>query len=144
MIAGGVGITPFLSVLRDFRNRAAQNEVALFWANKTPKDAFAAPELEEMTRTLKLHVVHVFSRVAPEQQPQAPVFSDGRPGHVSFEFGHLSQELLARHIPGPDAAYYLCGPPGMQEAVLNELQKNGIPPESVQKEAFVFSTPKQS
>jgi len=45
MIAGGVGITPFLSVLRHFRSIGAKNRVRLLWTNKTREDAFAADEL---------------------------------------------------------------------------------------------------
>lgn len=139
MIAGGVGITPFLSVLRHFRDIGADNDMVLFWANKTPQDAFAAAELEECTRSLRLHVVHVFSRVAETDRAAAPLFADGRPGRVSFEYGHLRQDILARHIKTATAAFYLCGPPPMQQTVLDELSKCGVDPGSVRKEAFVFS-----
>jgi predicted ferric reductase len=142
MIAGGVGITPFLSVLRHFRETRADNEILLFWANKTPADAFAAKELEDFTKILKLHVVHVFSRVALEEQKPAPAFEDGRPGRVSHEFGRLDQTILLRHITSTDASFYLCGPPAMQQAVLDELSQGGIDPGRVQKEAFVSSPQK--
>lgn len=144
MIAGGVGITPFLSVLRHFKDIDADNDIVLFWANKTPQDAFAAAELEDCTRTLRLHVVHVFSRVAEAERTAAPVFDDRRPGRLSIEYGHLRQEILARHIVTTTAAFYLCGPPPMQQAVLDELAKCGVPPESVRKEAFVFTPAPQN
>lgn len=142
MIAGGVGITPFLSVLRHFRVIAAANRVLLVWANKTPRDAFAAAELEAMTRTLRLTVVHAFSRVAPEERRPAPVFADGRPGRVVHEYGRLSRELLARRLPDGKAAFYLCGPQAMQETVIVELASCGVAQEVVQKAAFVFNSPK--
>jgi predicted ferric reductase len=141
MIAGGVGITPFLSVLRHFRDTGADNEITLFWANKTPGDAFAAKELEELTTSLRLHVVHVFSRVTAEDQPPAPTFDDGRPGKTSYGFGRLNQEMLLRHIKYMEASFYLCGPPPMQEAVLAELSQCGVEPGKVEKEAFVFRKP---
>lgn len=143
MIAGGVGITPFLSVLRHFRETGADNDITLFWANKTPGDAFAAAELEQLTRSLKLHVVHVFSRVQAEQQTAAPVHNDGRPGKISHEFGRLNKSIFMRHITSMDASFYLCGPPPMQQAVLEELSQCGVEPGKVDKEAFVF-TPKTS
>ncbi len=141
MIAGGVGITPFLSVLRHFKDTGADNKITLFWANKTPQDAFAAKELEELTQDLKLHVVHAYSRVAPEAQTTAPAFSDGRPGKISHEYGRLNKEMFLRHIPSTDASFYLCGPPPMQQAVLEELSSYGVDPGRVDKEAFVFSKP---
>ena len=138
MIAGGVGITPFLSVLRQFKDVGANNKVVLFWANKTLADAFAAEELEQYTRILHLHVVHTLSRVAPGNQPLAPVFTDGRPGRVSYEYGRLNQELFIRYLNFSEAAFYLCGPPAMQQTVLEELAKCGIKPETIYKEAFIF------
>jgi predicted ferric reductase len=141
MIAGGVGITPFLSVLRHFRETTADNEVTLFWANKTPRDAFAAKELEDLTRQLKLAVVHVFSRVAPTDQTAVPVFTDSRPGSISHEYGRLDQEIFRRHLSSADASFYLCGPPAMQQAMLEELSLFGVEPGKVDKEAFVFSKP---
>jgi ferredoxin-NADP reductase len=41
-----------------------------------------------------------------------------------------------------DAAFYLCGPPAMQDAVLAELAASGVAANAVQKEAFVFNSPK--
>lgn len=142
MIAGGVGITPFLSVLRHFKESNADNEITLFWANKTPADAFAAKELLDLTLSLRLHVVHVFSRVEPADQSLAPVFQDGRPGKVTHEYGRLNQTILLRHIPSMSASFYLCGPPAMQQAVLDELSQCGVAPERVDKEAFVFKNQK--
>lgn len=142
MIAGGVGITPFLSVLRHFREIGAQNELLLLWANKTPDDAFASAELEDYTAALRLHVVHVFSRVAPEAARPAPEFADGRPGRVSHEYGRLGRDILGRHLLHAAPEFYLCGPPAMQEGVLAELAKCGVEPEKVHKEAFVFGQAK--
>ena len=139
MIAGGVGITPFLSVLRHFVEIKAQNRVTLFWANKTLDDAFAAKELEEYTRILSLNVVHAFSRMAKEQSPPSPIFHDSRPGTIVHEFGRLDQQILTKHLPSKDAAFYLCGPPSMQQAILSELEKCGVSAMQVDKEAFVFN-----
>jgi predicted ferric reductase len=143
MIAGGVGVTPFLSVLRHFRDTRAQNNVLLFWANKTPGDAFAAAELEELTKFLRLTVVHAFSRVPEGERTPGPAFDDGRPGRVFHEFGRLSQEILSRHLTAVNAAFYLCGPPPMQEAVIAELAKCGVAGQDVQKEAFLYNSSKK-
>jgi predicted ferric reductase len=128
MIAGGVGITPFLSVLRAFREQGADNRVTLFWANKTVEDAFARRELAEMTRELNLKVVHVISREEPPPDES---------GRVVYERGRFDMDMLYRHLDSLEASYYLCGPPAMQETVLKELERCGIDKEQVQREAFV-------
>ena len=136
MVAGGVGITPFLSVLRHFRAAKADNAVLLVWANKTLADAFAAQELAAMTLELELTVIHVLSR---EKDVAAPPGSTGR---VRFVPGHVDRGLIRTHVldAGWDATagFYLCGPPRMQEFVLAEMAACGIDPAGVDKEAFAY------
>lgn len=141
MVAGGVGITPFLSVLRHFRAEKADNAVVLIWANKTWADAFAAEELRDMTRDLDLTVVHVLSREVELPAEAEPTDRSGR-GRVRFELGHVDRGLIQKHVlqAGWDATakFYLCGPPAMQEFVLGEMAACGIDPAGVDKEAFAY------
>lgn len=131
MIAGGVGITPFLSVLRSFEQSGAANGVVLFWSNKTYGDAFAAAELEAMTGKLDLTVVHVLTREANPHH-----YADPALPAVHFEKGHLSREMLARHVRSRSASFYLCGPAPMQEHALEELRAFGVDPGGVETERF--------
>ncbi len=133
MVAGGVGITPFLSVLRHFRHQRADRRVILVWANKTLADAFAADELEAMTRELDLTVVHVLSR--EKSLSGLPPGTD----RVRFELGHVDRGLIQRHVQDISARFYLCGPPAMQEFVLTEMAACGIDPAGVDKEAFAYT-----
>ncbi|MBZ2171184.1 FAD/NAD-binding family oxidoreductase [Nitratidesulfovibrio sp. SRB-5] len=134
LIAGGVGITPFLSVLRSFDQAGAANRVVLFWSNKTYGDAFAAEELEAMTRRLDLTVVHVLTR---ETNPHH--YADQKLPAVFFEKGHISRDMLARHVQSATASFYLCGPGPMQQHVLDELRAFGVDTGGVETEQFVFS-----
>ncbi len=131
MIAGGVGITPFLSVLRHFRVVKARNNILLFWSNKVLDDAFAREELKEMTRELDLRVVHNLSRETAVE----PYEDRAYPG-VSFMPGRLSLDLLKEHGVSAASSLYLCGPPPMQEFMLGELGRLYIDPHSVEKENF--------
>lgn len=131
MIAGGVGITPFLSVLRWFRNIRAKNRMALFWVNKTREDVFAAGELKEMTRDLTLTIIHAASR-----ENDAEKYFQAEYPHILYMSGHLTREVLLEHLPLQGASFYLCGPPTMQEFMLRELEACGVDPKSVEKENF--------
>lgn len=135
-IAGGVGITPFLSVLRTFRKDKAQNKILLIWSNKTLQDVFCREELEAMTKELDLTVVHMLSR-----EHQLPFAMDQ--DRVHYRLGRLTREILEEFEVSPTASVYVCGPPPMQEAVLGMLQSCGVSPEHVQREAFSFSPPKK-
>jgi predicted ferric reductase len=133
MIAGGVGITPFLSVLRHFRITQAKNRVTLFWTNKTVDDVFAGEELGEMTKELSLKIIHTLSREKEVDQYFKPDAPD-----LLYVPGYATKELMQQHVDFSTTAFYLCGPPKMQEFVVGELKACGIDQESVQTEQFTY------
>lgn len=133
MIAGGVGITPFLSVLRHFRGGKAKNRVLLFWGNKTVAETFCLDEIRAMTRELDLTVVHCLSR----EESVDGHFDAGTPGML-FEKGRISADILKRHGMKPGAAVYICGPPAMMDTALKELETLGVDPAAVEQERFVW------
>lgn len=133
MFAGGVGITPFLSVLRHFKTISAKNLIILFWTNRTIDDTFSMDELNEMTKALNLRIVHTLSRekeVEKHLQTDAP--------KVLYLTGYATRALMQEYINFPDTSFYLCGPPKMQEFVLGELEACGIDPKSVGTEKFSY------
>jgi NAD(P)H-flavin reductase len=136
LVTGGVGITPFLSVLRHFRAVGSAGRIVMVWGNKTWADAFGADELADLTDRLDFRLVHVLERA--EGMPQA---DPARPG-VVLETGFVTRDVLARHA-GPQArpAVYLCGPPRMHDFVLSEAAALGWDPGAVQVEKFSLAGP---
>jgi predicted ferric reductase len=133
LLAGGVGIAPFLSVLRHFRNIKAGNKVVLFWVNKSIEDIFSADEIASMTNELSLRVVHCLSR---EDNAQKYFRSDY--SATFYEKGRLSGDILAKFGISRDAAFYLCGPLSMMESAIMELGKLDVDPSLVQQERFTW------
>lgn len=134
LIAGGVGITPFLSVLRHLWAIGSDSEVVLFWANRTWQDVFAREELNELGRTLALKVVHVLSR-----EREIPSEANGLVEH--FELGRIDSGILRSHAGDfGEAGIFLCGPPKMQQAILAEIEALGIPRDHVDTESFVYDS----
>ena len=131
LIAGGVGITPFLSVLRHFRHIRAVNRVKLFWSNKTSNDVFSAEELKAIADEINLRVIHVFSR-----QEDTGEFSDEHDPHTRYATGRMTRDVLKENQVSSDDAVYVCGPAPMQDFVLGELRSLGKEPSHVEKESF--------
>lgn len=138
MIAGGVGITPFLSVLRHFRNTHAGSRVLLLWSNKSMEDAFAVDELNRMTREMPLKIVHNLSRETGESDLSRYV-QQAYPD-VYYEPGRCSRDLIQKYLHSADPAMFLCGPPPMQDYVLGEIQALDMDPGTVQKESFTWKS----
>ncbi|MFI1919173.1 ferric reductase-like transmembrane domain-containing protein [Nocardia sp. NPDC020380] len=125
LIAGGVGITPMVSILRTLAERADPRPCTLFYANRTLDDATFADELDALTARVDLTVIHILET--------APPTWDG-------ERGFLDQRILARHLPPRSEyqQYFLCGPGPMVTAVEDALAALAIPAERVHTERFNF------
>jgi NAD(P)H-flavin reductase len=133
MLAGGVGVTPFLSVLRHFRNIKARNVVTLFWVNRTMEDVFATDEIQSMTRDLNLRVVYCLSRADDVEG----YYRQEYPG-VFYEKGRLSGDILKRNGAAKDSSFYLCGPPPMMESALAEAGTLQVDQGAIEKETFAW------
>jgi predicted ferric reductase len=123
-VAGGIGISPIIGILRTLADRGDDGEHLLFFANKTEEDITYREEIEgDLSRRLDLSVVHVI------EQP-----SDDWEG----ERGFLSEKMLNRHLGDDrgDRQYFLCGPEPMLDAVIDALRHAGVPHERIHLEYF--------
>jgi predicted ferric reductase len=124
-VAGGVGITPVMSILRTLADRRERKPLLLFYAGKTWEGMTFREELEQLTDALPLRVVYIL---------------EGAPDGWAGERGRINTEMMARYLPSDrmDYEYFVCGPEGMQVAVRDALVRLGLPLENVQSESFNF------
>jgi ferredoxin-NADP reductase len=111
-IAGGAGITPFLSIFRYLRstNQTAGNR--LLFANKRREDIILEDELNSL---LDGNVTNVLSE-------------DNVDG---FKHGYVTEGLLKEMSIQPDDKLYICGPPPMLDALLKMFTNLGLSEQSV-------------
>jgi predicted ferric reductase len=124
-IAGGVGITPVISMLRTLADRGNDQPLLLIYANMAWEDVIFREELEELKRRLRLTIVHVLD------QPPA-----GWPG----ESGRVTAEMLKRHLPADRNSrdYFICGPDRMMDAVERALTDLGVSLAYIHSERYNF------
>jgi predicted ferric reductase len=125
LIAGGVGITPMMSMIRTLADRRDRRPVILLYGNKDWDAATFREELDSMKERLDLTVVHVLSNPP-----------DGWDG----ERGFIDAALLRRHLPKEYAEheYFICGPGPMMDAVEVALGELGVPLSKYHSERYSF------
>ena len=114
-LAGGSGITPFLSMAQAIRDGDEDFELILLYGSRNKKNILFAKELDELAKSCdKFKVIHVLSD------------SPAKAGN-GFEKGFITAELIEKYAP-QDRPYsvFLCGPQQMYAFVDKELEKLGL------------------
>ena len=126
LIAGGVGITPMMSMLRTLADRGDKRPVTLVYGNKDWDSAIFREELESLKSRLDLKVVHVL--------PDPPAGWTG-------EKGYIDADMFKRHLPQPhaDHEYFICGPNVMMDAIEKALGELGVPFAKYHSERYSFA-----
>ncbi|MGH9321727.1 MAG: FAD-dependent oxidoreductase [Vicinamibacteria bacterium] len=132
-LAGGIGITPFRSIVRRATHERLPHRIFLFYANRRPEDApflgeFRALERENPNFTF----VPTMTQIVRSNLPW------------KGEIGHLDYEIISRYLksstsPGNDLArpiYYIAGPPPMVAGLHTMLNEAGIDDDDVRREEF--------
>ena len=122
-LAGGSGITPFMSMIREVTDRGLNRRIHLIYGSRKPDDVIYHDELEERARR---HANFAYTLVISEP-------SAGFQGRCGLMGADLITELVDR-IPG--RMFYLCGPEAMYAYCLGELQRLGIPRRRIRTEVF--------
>jgi predicted ferric reductase len=122
-IAGGVGVTPIMSMLRYLRDTDDRRPVVLIYGNRTEQDIIFRKELLQLPSNVK--VVHLLSE--PEENWQ------GLRGYVTAE--------IIREHGGPildNGHVYLCGPLAMMDKIIYALGSLGVKDRRIHYERFAI------
>ena len=126
LVAGGIGITPFMSMLRQAAQDQRQQRLILLNSNRRPEDAAFLAELQQLEAKNPK-----FKLVATMTGMQASHLAwDGQTGLVTGELvGSVVGDLSA-------PIFYVAGPPGMVEAMRRTLNDAGIDDDDIRSEEF--------
>ncbi|MFE5790382.1 ferredoxin reductase family protein [Rhodococcus erythropolis] len=125
LIAGGVGITPMISILRTMADRGDSRPFLLYYACRSLDDITFDEELESLRSRLDLTIVNI---------PMTP------PEGWKGEHGYLDRDMIVRHLPDryQRLQYFTCGPAPMLDVVEDSLTELGVPVKNLHTERFVF------
>ena len=111
-LAGGSGITPFLSMAYALRDGAEDFELTLLYGSRDEESILFKKELNEVAAACpKFRVVHVLS---DEEK-------------AGYEHGFITAELIKKYAPADDYSVFMCGPKAMYAFEEGEMKKLGLP-----------------
>jgi len=125
-IAGGIGITPFVSILRQATADRLPRQIVLLYSNRRPEDSAFLAELARLhTTNPNFRLVATMTQVSGSRQRW-----DGKTGVIT--------EALLKSTVGdlPRPVFYVVGPPGMVQAMRETLIRVGFDEDDVRSEEF--------
>jgi ferredoxin-NADP reductase len=125
-LAGGIGITPFRSILLRATRERLPHRLFCFYATRRPEDAPFLQELESLER----------------ENPRfafVPTMTDMSRSDRSWqgETGRIDQAMFAKHLKSAASPiYYIAGPPEMVRAMRTLLNSMGVDDDDIRTEEF--------
>ena len=125
-LAGGIGITPFVSMLRQAAGDQLPHRLYLFYSNRRPEDAAFLAELQQLEQENR-NYRFIGTMTGMEKSRRT----------WEGETGFIDGNMLARHI-GDMAApiYYMAGPPAMAFAMQEMLHGAAVSDDAIRSEEF--------
>lgn len=129
LFAGGSGITPMMSILKSVLIKEPKSNLILFYGNENETSIIFKKQLETIASQAeeRLKVLHVLNH--PEKE-----FPAEYTGIMNVEKNHY---LLSKHISAhSDVEYFICGPTGMMDSVVQTLKEKKIEASRIHVEYF--------
>jgi len=120
MIAGGTGIAPMISIIRDAVKRELEGEFILFYSVRCKDNILYREELEELSKDERFKIIITLTREEWEG-----------------ETGRISKKMIERHTADADKFnWWICGPLSMIKERKNELIDLGAEPKNIKVEGW--------
>jgi ferredoxin-NADP reductase len=124
-LAGGIGVTPFRSMLKHMLDSDKPRPATLFYSNPTRDDATFLDELASWQQRIGLTLVPTLTKERPEGWP--------------YETGRIDAAMVRRHTSDKflaDCLAYAAGPPKMVDAMVEVAKECGLTEDRILRDDF--------
>lgn len=126
LVAGGIGITPFMSMLRHAAKHQVPQDILLLYSNRRPEDTAFLGELQQLeNQNPRFRLMATMTDMGHSAQSW-----EGSTHKIDAAWAKQSISGLA------DPVFYVSGPPAMVESMRQALAAAGIDEEDVRSEEF--------
>jgi glycine betaine catabolism B len=125
LIAGGIGITPFRSMIKYLIDKIEKRQIVLFYANRKKSDIAYRDIFDQAQYLLGIKTVYVLS-----DKNQAPPDWKGK-------IGHIDADMIKSEVPDfSDRKFFISGPHNMVDSFKISLKELGLKPDHVKTDYF--------
>lgn len=123
-LAGGVGITPFLSMFRHIHEKRLESSILLLYGNRTPDSIIFKNELDFLIKKPFGKIVHILSDVVDDHAGQ------------SYK-GFITADIIKKETePVKKSTFFVCGPPVFVQKMRKTLMGMSVNPANIRQELF--------
>ncbi|MFH2137995.1 MAG: FAD-dependent oxidoreductase [Candidatus Omnitrophota bacterium] len=122
-LAGGIGITPVISMIEDIKNRELDINVILFYSNRNPQEIAFKKELD-LWESDNTEIVHTLT--------------DCESADIKCVYGYIDKELILRYTADiKTRPFFIFGPPKMVQSMKNVCLEAGCDQNMIKSEGFM-------
>lgn len=129
LIAGGVGVTPMMSMINSVVESNSGREIMFFYGIRNRAEHAFKADLEKLVQ----HHANVRQVVCYSQPDQRDEEGEGRDYH---HHGWVTVELMRSYLSSTNYEFFICGPPPMMQSLTEQLSKWGVGKKDIFTEAF--------
>ena len=126
LLAGGIGITPFRSMVFRAANEKLPHHIFLFYSNRRPEDAAFLEELGALEKeNPNYKLIATMTRMEKSSR------------QWEGETGYIDKQMLSRYVKDASSpVYYIAGPPAMVRGLREMLEKAGVDDDDIRADDF--------
>ncbi len=125
-VAGGIGITPFRSMIKYLLDKGERRDIVLLYSSSTEEEIVFRDVIDEARWKIGLKAVYTLT--------DRSMIREGWCGHC----GPIDEQMIRREVPAVGSRRFLVsGPPGMVNATVRVLRSAGVPRRHVRTDAFL-------
>lgn len=128
MVAGGSGVTPFLSIMREYADKMGQKDtpekMTLYVSYRSKEDLIGWHDLQIVSKVPGVKVIITLSREDATAE--------------GFWYGRIDDAGLEKAVNGAyqEATFMTCGPTAIMNLTVEHLKKHGVPEDHIKLESF--------
>lgn len=135
-LSGGIGVTPFRSMIKYATDRQLPIKITMFDSNRNAESILYRGEFDGWaSQNMNLKLVYTVTEEGEEKQEASRA-----PNGWTGERGRIDRQMLERHLARDEissALFYICGPPSMLKAMQRLLQEGmQVQKDRIKVEAF--------